>query len=426
MAPQRVATFEVVRKLSSAISVFLHGLAIAYSPRIITAAANNDMPMVVKIIRQNGRLSALFALIYIPSAIVGVVVMGMLGWKTLVIPVARNAAVPQRNGDLCRFTLRFGCNRVTSGTLVGDRGGHRFRDLLPNVVAHPDARGDGNGGASGAFSKHGPQCDDHAGSPPDDPSATACHHLKRSTGPAPFMSAYRLPNSAQQAISIVVLSYAATDTEIRGVDSTAFPGPCGETSHSSCPDVIFRPQHQRILADYEMTTHISGTHDRANADIFDMPVIQNMEYRRIRYYLALTVVDICTVAASFFVVNKLYIGDWLASHGVTMMSVIIPTFLALLVLTAPIVIPRSATRASARSRPYALWSRSCGDADRCLFFQGRREFLARDFLSGTFCSITLLIVERLFVGRMILRRLNDQVFSQIVLVDNISGSRATG
>ena len=87
-APQRVATFEVVRKLSSAISVFLHGLAIAYSPRIITAAANNDMPMVVKIIRQNGRLSALFALIYIPSAIVGVVVMGMLGWKTLVIPVA--------------------------------------------------------------------------------------------------------------------------------------------------------------------------------------------------------------------------------------------------------------------------------------------------------------------------------------------------
>ncbi|MEF3088088.1 hypothetical protein VLL29_20860, partial [Bacillus altitudinis] len=31
-APQRVATFEVVRKLSSAISVFLHGLAIAYSP----------------------------------------------------------------------------------------------------------------------------------------------------------------------------------------------------------------------------------------------------------------------------------------------------------------------------------------------------------------------------------------------------------
>lgn len=86
-APQRVATFEVIRKLSSAISVFLHGLAIAYVPRIIKAAANNDMPQVVQIIRQNGRISALFALIYIPSAICGVIVMGMLGWKTLVIPV---------------------------------------------------------------------------------------------------------------------------------------------------------------------------------------------------------------------------------------------------------------------------------------------------------------------------------------------------
>lgn len=89
--PQRVATFELMRKLSSAISVFLHGLAIAYAPRIITAAARDDMIEVVRTIRQNARLSALFALIYIPAAALGVVVLGSLGWKALSIPVAMAA-----------------------------------------------------------------------------------------------------------------------------------------------------------------------------------------------------------------------------------------------------------------------------------------------------------------------------------------------
>lgn len=91
-APQRVATFEVMRKLSSAISVFLHGLAIAYAPRIITAAAQGDMAMVVQVIRQNARLSILFALIYIPAAVVMVVILGVMGWKNLHIPAAM--AVP--------------------------------------------------------------------------------------------------------------------------------------------------------------------------------------------------------------------------------------------------------------------------------------------------------------------------------------------
>lgn len=84
--PQRVATFEVVRKLSSAISVFLHGLAIAFAPRLIKAVAADDMPQVIGVIRQNAKLSALFALVYIPLAVVGIVVLGMLHWKTLSIP----------------------------------------------------------------------------------------------------------------------------------------------------------------------------------------------------------------------------------------------------------------------------------------------------------------------------------------------------
>ena len=174
-----------------------------------------------------------------------------------------------------------------------------------------------------------------------------------------------------------------------------------------------------------MTTHISGTHDRANADIFDMPVIQNMEYRRIRYYLALTVVDICTVAASFFVVNKLYIGDWLASHGVTMMSVIIPTFLGFAGINGAYSNPTLGDpRVGAFKAVRALVFAAAVTLIVAYSFKVGENFSRVIFWSGTFCSITLLIVERLFVGRMILRRLNDQVFSQIVLVDNISWEAA--
>jgi len=90
--PERIATFEIMRKLASAISVFLHGLAIAFAPRIITAAARGDMPMVVATIRQNARLSLLFAGIYLPAAILAVVVLRMLGWEALSIPIAM--AVP--------------------------------------------------------------------------------------------------------------------------------------------------------------------------------------------------------------------------------------------------------------------------------------------------------------------------------------------
>ena len=90
--PQRVATFEVVRKLSSAISVFLHGLAIAFAPRLIKAVAADDMPQVIGVIRQNAKLSALFALVYIPLAVVGIIVLGILHWKTLSIPAG--IAVP--------------------------------------------------------------------------------------------------------------------------------------------------------------------------------------------------------------------------------------------------------------------------------------------------------------------------------------------
>lgn len=84
--PERVATFEVMRKLASAISVFLHGLAIAFAPRIITAAARGDMPAVVATIRQNAKLSLLFAGIYLPAAILGVFVLRALGWEALFIP----------------------------------------------------------------------------------------------------------------------------------------------------------------------------------------------------------------------------------------------------------------------------------------------------------------------------------------------------
>lgn len=174
-----------------------------------------------------------------------------------------------------------------------------------------------------------------------------------------------------------------------------------------------------------MTTQISGTYDQVKAAISSTPIVQNMEYRRIRYYLALIAIDICTIAASFFVVNKLYIGEWLASHGVTMMSVIIPTFLGFAgVNGAYSNTTLGDPRVGAFKAVRALVFAAAVTLIVAYSFKVGESFSRVIFWTGTFCSMILLIVERLFVGRMILRRLNDQVFGQIVLVDNIDWDAA--
>lgn len=90
--PQAVATFELVRKLSSAVSVFLHGLAIAFAPRLIKAAAEGDWAGVRHTIWRNTQLSVAFAAVYLPTAVAAVFVLGRLGW--IHADVSFNLAMP--------------------------------------------------------------------------------------------------------------------------------------------------------------------------------------------------------------------------------------------------------------------------------------------------------------------------------------------
>lgn len=90
--PQAVATFELVRKLSSAVSVFLHGLAIAFAPRLIKAAADGDWGGVRHTIWRNTQLSVAFAAVYLPAAVAAVFVLGRLGW--IHADVSFNLAMP--------------------------------------------------------------------------------------------------------------------------------------------------------------------------------------------------------------------------------------------------------------------------------------------------------------------------------------------
>lgn len=70
-----IAVFELLRKLSSAVSVFLHGLSIAFSPSIIRAAADKDWFGVKKLIGKNAKISLAFALLYLPAAVLVVLLM---------------------------------------------------------------------------------------------------------------------------------------------------------------------------------------------------------------------------------------------------------------------------------------------------------------------------------------------------------------
>ena len=148
--------------------------------------------------------------------------------------------------------------------------------------------------------------------------------------------------------------------------------------------------------------------------------IGNRERDRIRCYAALALGDAGAIAAGFLFANTIYLGDWLATHGTTMLTVLLPMYLWVgsigrayggEVLRDPRLGAFTALRAlalAAASMLIIAYSFKVGAA-----------FSRFVFWVGTLTAAGLLIAGRLILGRMLLRALGGSPFSTVVIDDGI-------
>lgn len=148
--------------------------------------------------------------------------------------------------------------------------------------------------------------------------------------------------------------------------------------------------------------------------------VGNMEMLRIRCYAALAGADVIAIVVSFVLANAIFIGDWRATHGMTMLSVLLPIYLWNALINGSyngtvLRDPRDGAFKAIRAIAFA--------AGAVLIiaysFKIGAAFSRLVFWTGTLGGIGLLVAERLILGRLLLRQMGGTPFSTVVVVDEI-------
>lgn len=148
-----------------------------------------------------------------------------------------------------------------------------------------------------------------------------------------------------------------------------------------------------------------------------------MERKRLQCYAALALCDIAVLVSGFLLANTVYIGHSLASHGLTMVTALLPFYLWM-----------AAVNGSYSGRALRDPRLGAFKAVRALIFAaGMMLIIAYSFKVGsifsrgvfwigTLTSIALILVGRLMVGRWLLRWLGGTPFNVVVIMDGVQWS----
>jgi len=155
--------------------------------------------------------------------------------------------------------------------------------------------------------------------------------------------------------------------------------------------------------------------------------IGNMEERRLRSYAVLAGYDVIAIGLGFLVANLIVIGEWSATHGTTMLSVLLPIYLWTAgingaysgeVLRDPRVGALKAIRALAFAAAAMLII--------AYSFKVGAAFSRLVFWTGSLSAVGLLVIGRVIVGRLLLRSMGGTPFSTVVVVDAVEWKGETG
>lgn len=149
--------------------------------------------------------------------------------------------------------------------------------------------------------------------------------------------------------------------------------------------------------------------------------IGNRERARIRCYVALAVSDALVLIASFLVANSVYLGDWKAMHGATMVSVALPLYIWMAAVSGAysgVVLhdPRIGAFKAIRALVFA----AAAMLIIAYSFKVGASFSRVIFWIGTLVSIVALLAERLVLGRFLLRLLGGEPISTVVIADGVA------
>lgn len=153
--------------------------------------------------------------------------------------------------------------------------------------------------------------------------------------------------------------------------------------------------------------------------------IRNMERQRLRCYASLAFADAAVIAASFLLANFLFQGEWLATHGITMITVSLPVYLWMAVVNGSysetvLRDPRIGAFKAIRAVAFAAATMLI----IAYSFKVGAAFSRLVFWSGTLIAIVSILAERLVLGRTLLHRLGGTPFSTVVVVDGVAWKKA--
>lgn len=173
-----------------------------------------------------------------------------------------------------------------------------------------------------------------------------------------------------------------------------------------------------------MNVQRSGISSQKGLD-YHIHSLDNLERKRLNCYAILAISDLISLAVSMLLANALYIGDMLASHGLTMLSVLAPLYAWAASLDGSysgqvLKDPRIGVSKSVR----ALILSTAAMLIIAYTFKVGDIFSRGVFWSGTALSILLLTATRLIMGRLLLKGMGGTPFSTVVIVHDVEWNRA--
>jgi len=148
--------------------------------------------------------------------------------------------------------------------------------------------------------------------------------------------------------------------------------------------------------------------------------VKGSESWRVSCYALLVFCDIFLISISFLISNYVYLSDWWATHGVTMIGVSVPIFLwAAIVNGAYSQTSLQDPRVGAFKAVQALIFAAVATLIIAYSFKVGGVFSRFIFWIGTFISLGLLVSGRLLVGRRLLDWAGDMLNATVVLVDGV-------
>jgi lipopolysaccharide/colanic/teichoic acid biosynthesis glycosyltransferase len=147
-------------------------------------------------------------------------------------------------------------------------------------------------------------------------------------------------------------------------------------------------------------------------------MMRNKENLRIRSYALLAFGDAIVITAGFLLINYLYLGNWRATHGIAMLTVLLPIYYGIGAMSGSYNgVVLSDPRVSAANAVKALIFAASSLLIIAYSFKMGATFSRFIFWTGTILTGFLLVVVRLWIGRVILRALGGSPIGVVVIRD---------